>query len=75
MTRLVLRPHSFFRGKRILQLLCKESIGWDDAIPDDLQMQWEKWRCELPLLEMLEMFQVKGNGKLEESRATSLLGC
>ena len=24
------------RGKRILQLLCKESIGWDDPIPDKL---------------------------------------
>ena len=28
------------RGKRILQLLCKENIGWDDAIPDKLRMQW-----------------------------------
>ena len=43
------------RGKRILQLLCKESIGWDDAIPDDLRMQWEMWRCELPLLEKIEV--------------------
>ena len=29
------------RGKRILQLLCRESIGWDDTIPDELRMQWE----------------------------------
>lgn len=43
------------RGKRILQLLCKESIGWDDAIPDGLRMQWEMWRNELPLLEMMEV--------------------
>ena len=26
------------RGKRILHVLCKESIGWDDAIPDELRM-------------------------------------
>ena len=43
------------RGKRILQLLCKENIGWDDAIPDELRMQWEMWRSELPLLEMVEV--------------------
>ena len=41
------------RGKRILQLLCRESVGWDDAIPDELQ--WEMWRNELPLLEMMEV--------------------
>ena len=43
------------RGKRILQLLCKENIGWDDAIPEELQMQWEMWRNELPLLEVMEV--------------------
>ena len=30
-----------FRGKRILQLLCKENLDWDDAIPDELRTQWE----------------------------------
>ena len=43
------------RGKRILQRLCKESIGWDDPIPDKLREQWEMWRNELPLLEMMEV--------------------
>ena len=43
------------RGKGILQLLCRESIGWDDAIPDELRMQWKMWRNELPLLEMMEV--------------------
>ena len=43
------------RGKRIMQLLCKESIGWDDPIPDKLREQWEMWRNELPLLEMMEV--------------------
>lgn len=42
------------QGKRILQLLCKENLGWDDTIPDELRMQWETWRNELPLLEMIE---------------------
>lgn len=43
------------RGKRILQLLCKESISWDDTIPEELRMQWEMWRNELPLLEIMEV--------------------
>ena len=43
------------RGKRILQLLCRESIGWDDDIPDDLWMQWQMWCSERPLLEMMEV--------------------
>ena len=43
------------RGKRILQLLCKESISWDDTIPDELRMQWEMWRNELPLRETMEV--------------------
>ena len=57
------------RGKRILQLLCKENIGWDDAIPDKLRMQWEMWRSELPLREMVEVprcFKRKGMDSLKK---------
>lgn len=57
------------RGKRILQLLCKENLGWDDAIPDELRMQWEMWRNELPLLEMIEVprcFKLKGTNNLKK---------
>jgi len=56
------------RGRRILQL-CKENIGWDDAIPDELRMQWEMWRSELPLLEMVEVprcFKRKGMVSLKK---------
>ena len=69
MTRLVLLPLFLLRGKRILQLLCKESIGWDDAIPDELRIQWEMWRSELPLLEMIEVprcFKLKEMGNLKK---------
>ena len=38
-----------------MQLLCKESIGWDDTIPDELQIQWETWQNELHLMEMMEV--------------------
>jgi len=59
-------------GKRILQLLCKESIGWDDAIPDDLRMQWEMWRCELPLLEKIEVPRCFKTKEMENLRKVEL---
>lgn len=43
------------KGKRILQHLCKENVGWDDPIPQDLKTQWERWRGELHLLEELSV--------------------
>ena len=42
-------------GKRILQELCRDGVGWDDEVPDDLRPQWEKWRAELPVLESLRI--------------------
>ncbi|XP_067023705.1 uncharacterized protein [Acropora muricata] len=58
------------RGKRILQLLCRESIGWDVAIPDELRIQWEMWRNELPLLKMMEVsrcFKLKETENLKKA--------
>ena len=58
-----------FRGKRILQLLCKENLDWDDAIPDELRTQWEMWRNELPLLETMEVprcFKLTGMNGLKK---------
>ncbi|KAK3719743.1 hypothetical protein QZH41_001947 [Actinostola sp. cb2023] len=43
------------RGKRILQLLCKEGLDWDEPIPDDLRSEWEMWRSELPHLEQMKI--------------------
>lgn len=43
------------RGKKILQLLCKEGVGWDDDIPDSLRHEWQMWRKELPLLEKMKI--------------------
>ncbi|XP_073234570.1 uncharacterized protein [Porites lutea] len=58
-----------FRGKRILQLLCKENLDWDDAIPNELRTQWEMWRNELPLLETMEVprcFKLTGMNGLKK---------
>lgn len=34
-------------GKSILQELCRREVGWDDPIPDEVKVKWEKWRSEL----------------------------
>ncbi|XP_027881704.1 uncharacterized protein LOC114149792 [Xiphophorus couchianus] len=34
-------------GKCILQDLCRRSIGWDDPLPEDLLVRWEKWKFSL----------------------------
>ena len=33
--------------KSILQDLCRHEVGWDDPIPEDIKVKWEKWRSDL----------------------------
>ncbi|XP_031555224.1 uncharacterized protein LOC116292114 [Actinia tenebrosa] len=41
-------------AKKVLQDLCKEAdLGWDDEIPSEHQVQWTKWRKQLPLLDQV----------------------
>lgn len=42
-------------AKKILQDLCREDIGWDDAIPEQYHTRWAKWLSELPLLEKFKV--------------------
>ena len=41
-------------GKKILQDICNVT-DWDEAVPEEIRMRWEKWRGELPLLEELSI--------------------
>ena len=43
------------QGKRILQELCRDGLGWDDKVPDDIKTRWARWRSELPALEKLKL--------------------
>ena len=43
------------QGKRILQELCRDGVGWDDEVPEDIRLRWERWRSELPALEKLKV--------------------
>ena len=42
-------------GRQILQQVCEEVKGWDDAIPPDLLKRWYKWLQGLLCLELLEI--------------------
>ena len=43
------------QGKRILQELCRDGVGWDDKVPEDIRPRWERWRSELPALKKLKV--------------------
>ena len=34
-------------GKSILQELCRPEVGWNNPIPDEVKVKWEKWRSDL----------------------------
>ena len=42
-------------AKMILQDMCRDGLGWDDPIPDQLLAKWIKWLSELPDLEQTEI--------------------
>jgi hypothetical protein len=42
-------------GKAILQELCRQNLGWDDAVPEEIRMRWLKWKSELKELEALSI--------------------
>ncbi|XP_015760809.1 PREDICTED: uncharacterized protein LOC107339965 [Acropora digitifera] len=43
------------QGKSILQDLCGLSLDWDDPVPDDVKMKWEKWRMEVMKLRSIKI--------------------
>ena len=42
-------------GKQILQQLCRDKADWDERLPDQARVKWEKWRSELLYLEELKI--------------------
>lgn len=37
-------------AKQLLQDLCRMKLQWDDPVPSQLKVRWEKWLAELPKL-------------------------
>lgn len=42
-------------GKQILQVLCRDKMGWDDDLPEHILPQWESWLQDLPHLADLKI--------------------
>ncbi|KAI3356833.1 hypothetical protein L3Q82_003486 [Scortum barcoo] len=42
-------------GKQILQTLCRDKVGWDEALPAHILPKWESWLRDLPHLEALKI--------------------
>ena len=42
-------------GKMLFQELTKRKLGWDDPVPDALEVKWKTWCEELPLLEEMQI--------------------
>ena len=61
-------PHTL-RGKRILQLLCQDEIGWDEIAPDDIIREWQLWPSTLHSLEHYKIsrcYKPSGLGKMKQ---------
>jgi hypothetical protein len=56
------------QGKQVLQELCRDGIDWDDPIPEQIRLWWEKWRNNLLLLSDLGVqrcYRPDGFGELK----------
>lgn len=42
-------------GKSILQDLCRDGLGWDDPVSDEIRSRWERWRCDVVKLSKLQI--------------------
>ena len=42
-------------GKSILQELCRHKVDWDDPIPEDIKVKWEKSRADLLQLQRISI--------------------
>ena len=53
--------------RHLLQKITKEKASWDDPVDDSFRHEWERWRCLLPLLEVIEIdrcYKPPGFGKV-----------
>ena len=43
-------------GKKILPDMCRENVGCDDPLSEDLSTPWNRWLDELPAFANLKKF-------------------
>lgn len=39
----------------LLQEVCRQGLGWDEVIPDDLARRWNRWLADLPVLSTIDV--------------------
>jgi hypothetical protein len=42
-------------GKQIFQALCRDKVGWDEELTENILPQWESWLQDLPHLAALKI--------------------
>ena len=42
------------KGKKLLQQLCQDEVGWDEAAPDKIVKKWQMWCNTLQNLDTLK---------------------
>ena len=42
-------------GRKVLQRITQHGGSWDDPVPENLRIEWEKWRADLPALQELRI--------------------
>ena len=60
------------QGKRILQELCRDGVGWDCKVAEAIRPRWERWRSELPALEKLKVPRCHKPNKFGEIKTVEL---
>ena len=45
----MISPFILTGNKKILQNLCKQDLGWDDTIPENITIGWENRLSQLPM--------------------------
>ncbi|KAJ8391740.1 hypothetical protein AAFF_G00086900 [Aldrovandia affinis] len=56
-------------GKRVLQEMCKQGVGWDDSLPPELQPRWEAWLHDmenLPKIQISRCFVPENLGTIQK---------
>ena len=43
------------KGRKIIQKLCQQELGWDERVPNEVQTEWQIWRSKLPVLQDIEV--------------------
>jgi hypothetical protein len=59
-------------GRQILKELCDQGADWDDPVPEDVRMKWERWRLQLPELENLKIPRTFTSQEMSKAKTIEL---